>query len=46
MAERYWIALSYGASWLVLGWGTFAVVRLMRKRKGFLGKESDGKKRE
>lgn len=30
MNERYLIALSYGVSWLVLGWGTYAFVKLKK----------------
>ena len=30
MADRYLIALSFGASWLLLGWGTYGFVKIRR----------------
>jgi hypothetical protein len=33
MSERYTAALVYWAMWMLLGWGTFAVVMILRRRR-------------
>lgn len=33
MDERLLVVISYGVSWFVLGWGTYAFVRVLRWRR-------------
>jgi hypothetical protein len=33
VSERYTVAIVYWAMWMLLGWGTYAVVRWRRRRR-------------